>query len=370
MNFCTLFLKTENVHLMKDVGQLPLCLKKDFGYHAYIATYKNGEYPYLKNEAKGLELQFVKKSIMGRCFDGIQYIYINRKKIDVLNVYHLNLPSFLWIIFFKLVCKKGAITYLKLDADHFEIEKMQKRNPTAFIKHITIRNADIVSAESQIMRKTLQKYCKTEILYIPNGYLGVQADIRDPEVAKENIILTVGRLGTYQKATELLVDAFICAKVSPQWKLVLVGSMADEFAEWMEERMKKHPKIHDRIIMPGLIEDKKDLRKWYQKAKIFTLPSRYESFGIVLIEALLAGDYLITSDTVLAADDLIQDSNMGTIFPSDSLEELKKVLEETTALDIDWNKNAKLITKSVEDKFLWANILQTLDQRIRTIWGE
>lgn len=370
MIFCTLFLKTENVHLMKDVGQLPLCLKEDFGYHAYIATYKNGEYPYLKCEARGLELQFVKKSILGIYFDGIRYIYINRKKIDVLNVYHLNLSSFLWIAFFKFVRKKGAITYLKLDADHFEIGKMQKRSPTAFIKHITIKNADIVSAESQIIRRTLQKYCKTEILYIPNGYLMAQKEESKSSVSKENIILTVGRLGTYQKATELLVDAFIHAKISPQWKLVLVGTMAEGFAEWIEGRMQRHPAMHDRILIPGLIEDKSVLRKWYQRAKIFILPSRYESFGIVLIEALLAGDYLITSDKVLVAEDLIQDSYMGMAFPDNSVEELGKALEETTVLDIDWNENAKQIIKSVEDKFLWTNILQALDQRIKTIWGE
>lgn len=369
MNFCTLFLKTENVHLMKDVGQLPLCLKDDFGYHAYIATYKNGEYPYLEREAKGLEVQFVKKSILGRYFDGIRYIFINRKKIDVLNVYHLNLSSFLWIAFFKFVRKKGAISYLKLDANHFEIGKMQKRNPTAFIKHLTIKNADIVSAESTIMKEALQKYCRREILYIPNGYIKTQSNEQTINY-KENIILTVGRLGTYSKATELLVDAFIHAKISPQWKLVLAGPMTEGFAEWVEERMQRHPAMHDRILMAGLIEDKSVLRKWYQRAKIFILPSRVESFGIVLIEALLAGDYLITSDTVLAAEDLIQDSNMGMIFPGNSVEKLEKALEEATALDIDWDKNAKQIIRSVEDKFLWTNILQTLDRRIRTMWGE
>lgn len=370
MKFYTLFLKTENVHLMKDVGQIPICLKRDFGYDTFLVTYRNGEYPYLLNEAKGLKIQFINQSIWGKIADGICFIWKNRKNIDILNVYHLNLSSFVWIIFFKIVRKKGALTYLKLDANHMEIDKIQRKNLKALIKRITMQNVDIVSAESEIMKRTLQKYCKIKILYIPNGYLPVQKAEKESEVAKENIILTVGRLGTYQKATELLVDAFSCAKISPLWKLVLIGTVEERFSKWLEQRIEKYPLMRERILMPGSIEDKGILREWYQKAKLFVLPSRWEGFPIVLIEALLSGDYLITSDTVLATRDLIHDSDMGMIFPSGSVEELKRMLEEATARDIDWDKNAKQIIKSVEGKFLWKNILQVLDQEIRVMWSK
>lgn len=370
MKFYTLFLKTENVHLMKDVGQIPICLKRDFGYDTFLVTYRNGEYPYLLNEAKGLKIQFINQSIWGKIVDGICFIWKNRKSIDVLNVYHLNLSSFVWIIFFRLVKKKRALVYLKLDANHMEIEKVQSKSPRALVKRITLRKADIVSAETVMIKEALQKYTKTEILYIPNGYLSIDASDTKSAINKENIILTVGRLGSYSKATELLVDAFIYAEIPSKWKLVLAGPMSEEFAEWIGERIKKYPEMRDRILMTGQIEDKGILREWYQKAKIFVLPSRWESFGIVLIEALLAGDYLITSDTVLAARDLIHNSDMGMIFPSGSVEELKRMLEEATARDIDWDENAKRIIKSVEGKFLWKNILQTLDQKMKAMWSK
>lgn len=370
MKIYTLFLKTENVHLMKDVGQIPICLKRDFGYDTFLVTYRNGEYPYLSNEAKGLKIQFINQSIWGKIADGICFIWKNRKSIDVLNVYHLNLSSFVWINFFRLVRKKRALVYLKLDANHMEIEKIQGKSLRALAKRITLQKADIVSAETVMIKEALQRYRKAEILYIPNGYLPMDTPETESAINKENIILTVGRLGSYSKAAELLVDAFIYAEISPTWKLVLAGPVSEEFAKWIEERIKKYPKMRNRILVAGQIEDKEVLREWYQKAKIFVLPSRWESFGIVLIEALLAGDYLITSDTVLAARDLIQNSDMGMIFPSGSIEELKKMLEEATARDIDWDKNAKQIIKSVEGRFLWKNILQTLDQKIRAMWSK
>lgn len=364
MNFCTLFLKTENVHLMKDIGQLPFCLKENYGYHAYIATYKNGEYPYLTNEVKGLELKFVKKSSLGQAFDGLRFLFKMRKKIDILNVYHLNLNSFLWILFFNMIRGKKAIVYLKLDANHLEISKVKHNNIKSWIKRITLNSADIVSAESRAVQEALQKYCKTKIIYVPNGYLySPKKEINFCK--KENIILTVGRLGTYAKATEVLVDAFLQSGIPADWKLVLVGPMTEEFETWMENRVREYPDAHKRILAPGNIENKELLQEWYCRAKVFVLPSRYESFGIVLIEAMLQGCYIVTSNVVLAAKDLIQDGRMGCTMKTNSREELADTLNKISHLEMDWDKNARRIEKSMEDKFLWKNILQTLDNRIR-----
>lgn len=369
MNFCTLFLKTENVHLMKDIGQLPFCLQEDYGYHAYIATYNNGEYSYLTNEVKGLELKFVKKSFLGQAFDGLRFLFKMHKKIDILNVYHLNLNSFLWILFFKMIRGKKAIVYLKLDADHLEIGKMQHKNLKAWVKKITINSADIVSAESSVMQEALQKYCKEKILHIPNGYLDFEKT--EEEIRKkENIVLTVGRLGTYQKATEVLVDAFLQSDIAADWKLVLVGPMTEEFETWIENRVREYPDAQNRIFAPGNIENKEILQEWYRRSKVFALPSRYEGFPIVLIEALTKGCYIITSDVVLAAKDLIQDKRMGCTVKTDSREELAETLAMVSRVEMDWDNNARRIERSMEDRFLWKNILLPLDDRFRNCMEE
>lgn len=371
MNFCTLFLRTENIHLAKDVGQIPYWLQREFGYHAYVATYKNGEYPFLQDECAGLELEFVEKSLFGTIFDGIKYIFKNRKKIDVLNVYHLNLSSFVWILFFKLIRKKNALIYLKLDADHREIDRIKKRDARSLIKRMTLCNADIISAESSAMKAALQKYCNTEILYLPNCYMQPENDIVSTVSVKENIILTVGRLGTVQKATEVLVDAFGQSLIVPQWKLVLIGPMEKGFKVWLERYKSEHPEISDYIIATGNIQDKNLLQAWYQKAKIFVLPSRWESFGIVLIEAMAKGCYLIASDKVLPAHDLITDNYIGRVFPVDVVYELKKALVEAASMVVDWDLNSKEIAQIVEQHYMWANVLKTLDNQVlRLVKGE
>ena len=57
MRFVTLFLKTENVHLLKDVGMIPYHLYKDHDLDCSVACYKNSEeYTYADNEVKGLKI--------------------------------------------------------------------------------------------------------------------------------------------------------------------------------------------------------------------------------------------------------------------------------------------------------------------------
>lgn len=365
MNFCTLFLKTENVHLMKDIGQIPFCLKRDFGYNAFVATYRNGEYPYLLNEVKGLELQFVKKTVFGSIIDGISFLIKRRNDIDILNVYHLNLSTFFWILFFKMVSGRKAITYLKLDANYLEISKIKQKNIRAIIKRIAINSADIVSCESTAIQAALQKYCKNPIIYIPNGYLEMRKEEKIYQ-KKENIFLTVGRLGTYAKATEILVDAFLQSDFESDWKLVLIGTMTKEFEMWLEKRLQSYPEAKKNILILGNIENKECLQEWYRKAKIFVLPSRYEGFPLVLIEALMNGCYIITTNVVLAAQDLLCNDGMGRFVMVDSQEELADALINASRLQMNWDENAIHIEKEIGDKFLWRNILKNLDSSIKS----
>ena len=73
----------------------------------------------------------------------------------------------------------------------------------------------------------------------------------------------------------------------------------------------------DKIIFLGNITDKEQLNSYYTKAKVFVLPSRYESFGISSLEAASYQDYLILTD-VGAARDLIPNETFGYILPESS----------------------------------------------------
>ena len=62
MTFYTLFLRTENAHLAKDIGMIPETLAKEHpDVKSHIVTYENGDYPYVGQQIKHTKMIFVKK---------------------------------------------------------------------------------------------------------------------------------------------------------------------------------------------------------------------------------------------------------------------------------------------------------------------
>ena len=120
--FVTLFDRTENFHLVKDVGQIPYHMYKEFDYNSKIVTCKNdSDYSYLTDEVKGLEIEFVSKIKLFKFNLGvIFYLIRNAKKIDILNQFHIRNYTMLYALIYKLFNKKG-INYIKTDSNEKEI---------------------------------------------------------------------------------------------------------------------------------------------------------------------------------------------------------------------------------------------------------
>ena len=370
MKFVTLFLKTENVHLLKDVGMIPYHLMKDHDVDSTVATYRNSdEYSYADNEVRGLKLEFVKRTRYGKTVDGMLYLIKNARRIDVLNVYHLNLSSFFYEITYRLLNRKGRI-YLKLDMNPRGLISCLKKDPTGMIKRATIRMADIASVETTGMCRRLGKFYGDKILYIPNGcYTGEAGDCEcgDTVTEKEDVILTVGNLGTSDKATNVLLEAYAeFMKEVPEsnWKLKLIGSIDEAFKPYIRDYFIRYPKLKERVVFTGPITDKAELNEEYRKAKIFTLPSLSESFGIVLVEAAVRGCYLITSDMVPAGYDVSDRFKNGESVKAGDVSALAKAFKRMCNERYDWEGTAKRTAAYVSAAFEWNSIINRLYKRL------
>jgi glycogen(starch) synthase len=64
-----------------------------------------------------------------------------------------------------------------------------------------------------------------------------------------------------------------------------------------------------------------ELLQWYELADIQVMPSRYEPFGMVLLEGMLHGLPIIASD-VGGPKDIIRDYENGLIFPPKDIKTL------------------------------------------------
>ena len=359
MNFYTLFTRTENVHLLKDVGMIPEKLAEKYpDVNSYLVTYKNGEYPYVGNQIKKTKLIYLNKKF-GKIIDGMKFIRQNADKIDVLNIYHLNLSSYFYCKAAKKYLKKDAVVYLKLDANNDEIRKLRKHDPRSWIKHKTIEMADFVSAETSSVVKSINQEVKKQIEWIPNG-CAEMSDDKVGNIEKKNRIITVGRLGSPEKNTELLIDSFVGCSDRQDWELRLIGPYTDEIREKVDAVTKEHSELAGKIELTGEILDKKRLASEYAQAKIFMIPSKYESFSIALIEAMEEGCYIISSDNVPLAKDVIEFGAKGSIVEGFETKEWSNAILDICNGDIDWNELKNVDKEIVEEKYNWDSIVENL----------
>ena len=188
---------------------------------------------------------------------------------------------------------------------------------------------------------------KGKLFRLPNGF--------DPEILeeigvtrrnvseKEKVMITVGRLGTHQKNTELLLD--VLAKVDlHDWKFYCIGPIEESFYENIEQFYAEHPDKRDSVIFPGMISQKEKF-EYYDKARVFVLTSRHEGFAFALVEAAYMKNYIVSTD-VGGAEDVL-DYTKGVLFEQEVflsvsesfISEIQRVVrmsdDELTSLVVD-----------------------------------
>ena len=378
--FVTVFTETENFHLVKDVGQLPYFMYKTEGYDATLISYQNNvEYPLINNEVDGLKLNFIPNKGRFLYFElGVLYYLLNKSKsIAVLNLFHFKKDNILYLLIYKLVNPQGK-AYIKLDMDilffknynaflfsNYALKNFILKALTSWIFKLT----DLFSVETdQAKDYLLNVYpeLQNKLICIPNGVDNLYLDKEIPIKAfqeKENIILTVGRIGTHQKNTELLLDALKITDLK-DWKVYILGPIEESFKKYIADFYRESPQLENKIIFTGNITDRKELFDWYNRSKIFCLSSRYEGFPIAFPEALYFGNYLISSP-VSSAEHITSKGKYGTVAKADA-HEFSNALQNSIEPGFLSSQRYEEIRRFSKDNFTWPGIVKKLADQIKS----
>ncbi len=149
---------------------------------------------------------------------------------------------------------------------------------------------------------------RDKLFVVPNGLAGLP-DVDRTSVrsglglqADDVAIGCVGRLAP-QKAVHRLIDAFAqLARGRPNARLVIVGSGPDDRS--LRARADESG-VGDRILWTGVADGPTMMAAF----DIFALPSRYEAFPYVLLEALARGLPIVSTDVGGAEDVIVEGSN-------------------------------------------------------------
>ncbi|MCX6806778.1 MAG: glycosyltransferase family 1 protein [Candidatus Berkelbacteria bacterium] len=169
-----------------------------------------------------------------------------------------------------------------------------------FAKNI-VKKATKIIAVSNSTKKDLIEYFNCPKEKIEVVYHGYDNKIFKPVTKPKQIVngeylLSVGRIEK-RKNIITLVKAFLNIKKSyPKIKLVLVGQEGYGYQD-IRSTIKSLPKdIQKDIVTLGYVR-KEDLPSLYANARIFVFPSKYEGFGMPILEAQACGCPVVCSNT-------------------------------------------------------------------------
>jgi glycogen synthase len=146
---------------------------------------------------------------------------------------------------------------------------------------------------------------------------------RPPE---DVVILYSGRLVERKGIRELLAAAPRVLAAVPSARFVLVGGppplSGEEVArQWLPDELAGE---RERIFFTGWLSPDR-VEEWYRAADVLVVPSRYEPFGMVLLEGMLHGLAIVASATGGPAE-IVRDEESGLLFPPLDVDKLAHAL--------------------------------------------
>ncbi len=188
------------------------------------------------------------------------------------------------ILRFKVVSVNSApIDYFKYDPSPVDYIKL-------FIKSLIYPLSDLIISNSKNSAYKLKKKLlfKAKIISLPNP-------IDNPNNKKSKYgsknLLYIGRLSKEKGIYQLIKGFEIFTKNNNNFKLLIVG---DGSQKPIIEKYLKARKLNEKIILKKWTHN---TAKYYKEAKLFILPSFFEGFGNVLIEALSYGLPCLSTNT-------------------------------------------------------------------------
>jgi glycosyltransferase involved in cell wall biosynthesis len=237
-----------------------------------------------------------------RTWSTIRTIFFLRKQIKEIDPYKVLSFGELWNSFVLL-------SILGLKYPVFVSDRCQPDKSLGAL-HDRLRNwlypkAKGVICQTEIAKNIYSKMFQHEnFVVIGNPIRKIEAN---PEIPKENIVLTVGRL-IKSKHHDELIKMF--ADINPKdWKLVIVGDDALKQRNKVKlEDLVRELDMQDKIQLLG---KRSDVDDFYNRAKIFAFTSSSEGFPNVIGEAMSAGLPVIAYDCIAGPSDLVSHNNSG-----------------------------------------------------------
>ena len=197
--------------------------------------------------------------------------------------------------------------------------------------------------------------CPIQSIYNPIIWDGGVHDYN----ADSKILLSVGRL-TYQKGFDMLIEiAKNILSEYPQWKWIVLGEGEDR--AFLEEKIREYD-LQEQVLLKGNVDN---ISKYYEKAGIFVMTSRFEGLPMTLLETKPFQLPLVSFQCKTGPKELIQNDLNGYLIEENNLSAMSVALKDlmkNREKRIYFSQNALIDIEKFELKLIIAQWNQLFKQ--------
>lgn len=156
---------------------------------------------------------------------------------------------------------------------------------------------------------------RAEVIYNP-----LTVEVKGRANLGSKRFLSVGRFSKGHKGFDLLIKAFaVFAEKNSDWTLEIVG---EGIEEPLYRSLIKESKLEKRVLLSPFT---KNVQYHYMNSSVYVLSSRWEGFGLVLIEAMAHGLPIISSDLPVTRE-LLEGKEVAILFEKENVCRLSECL--------------------------------------------
>ncbi|WP_293960779.1 glycosyltransferase [uncultured Fusobacterium sp.] len=277
--------------------------------------------------------------------------------------------------FLKLINLENRVDKKRICWLHGEITKLNKYEKRKRFLRENLNKCDKVVCICEDMKNGVIKEIpelkeKLEVIYNPFDIEKIKikssdySEIKDNEknLLEDNYIIMVSRLDNVQKDFDTIIKAFkIVKQKRKDIKLYLLGEGPDREKI---ENMIKNENLQEYIKLLGV---KRNPYPWIKGSKLLVHSSRYEGFGLVLVEALILGKVVISSNCKVGPREILDNGKYGSLVEvGDCNSMAQEILELLQENSIKREKYLSNIDESIE-RFDKKNIIKQIERVLEGI---
>ena len=252
-----------------------------------------------------------------------------------------------------------------------------RRRGLLFFQHIMGRHAlakhPLVGGVSWLAEERALRAYERILTVSPSVQARIQAKLKGRDIAvdcvcngvaeryfalaamEEPYLLYFGRIDIHTKGLDILLPAFArIAAEYPQLELKLAGRGSAEQLAKVRELVRREG-VEGRVEVVGAVDDEQQ-GELLRRALVVCMPSRYEGWGMVAVEAAAVGKAVLGTD-ISGLRDAVCDGETGLLVPAEDIAALAEGMRSLLADDqrrrrlgdqgrawarnFDWNRLAK-----------------------------